>query len=103
MLCERRARKRDHCTQSLEPGIGLANHHCSMNVRWHTTALNSGFQGLSAVVSFAGTPLAQHGWCFGALAGVALLLAAFAYRRSVPGHVMSEGQMVALTAADEHA
>lgn len=64
---------------------------------------NSGFQGLSAVVSFAGTPLAQHGWCFGALAGVALLLAAFAYRRSVPGHVMSEGQMVALTAADEHA
>lgn len=35
MLCKRRASKRDHCTQSLEPGIGLANHHCSMNVRWH--------------------------------------------------------------------
>merc|ERR1712060_589827 len=35
MLCKRRASKRDHCTQALETGIGLANHHCSMNVRWH--------------------------------------------------------------------
>jgi len=61
---------------------------------------NAGFQGLNAAFSFVGPSLAQHGWCVGALAGVAALLAAFAYRKAVRGHAQSRGQMVALTTAD---
>merc|ERR1712228_850322 len=63
---------------------------------------NSGFQGLNAVFSFVGSPLTQHGWCVGVLAGVAVLLAAFAYRRAVAGPFWSEEQMDALTAVDGH-